>query len=142
MKKNPSWTQFRISSFSNFAYAWIKGERHSQISKLGYNSMCMPNILPTSSVIYTSVPSREILESFLPGSGESSLSESMAGEIVAQVRKYPPNQFQFLSCQQVSQFIVSLNWATGLVPLGCLHLRPLQRHFYAVSLLDWFTPPR
>ena len=138
MKENPSWTQFRISSFSNFA----NEERHSQNSKFGYISMCMPNILPNSSVIYTSVPSREILESFFPGSGESSLSESMAGEIIVQVLKYPPNQFQFLSCQQVSQFMGSLNWATGLFLLGCLHLRPLQRHLYAVGLLDWFTPPR
>ena len=33
-KENPSWTHFRISRFSDFAYAWIKGEHHFQNQKL------------------------------------------------------------------------------------------------------------
>ena len=36
----------------------------------------------------------------------------------------------------------SLNWASGLIPLGRLYLRPLQRHFHSLGLTDWFTPPR
>ena len=36
----------------------------------------------------------------------------------------------------------SLNWASGLIPLGCLYLRPLQRHFHSLCLTDRFTPPR
>ena len=34
----------------------------------------------------------------------------------------------------------SLNWASGLIPLGRLYLRPLQRH--SLGLTDRFTPPR
>ena len=33
----------------------------------------------------------------------------------------------------------SLNWASGLVPLGRLYLR---RHFHSLGLKDRFTPPR
>ena len=36
----------------------------------------------------------------------------------------------------------SLNWASGLIPLGRLYLRPLQRHFHSLGLTDRFTPPR
>ena len=36
----------------------------------------------------------------------------------------------------------SLNWASGLIPLGRLCLRPLQRHFYSLGLTNRFTPPR
>ena len=36
----------------------------------------------------------------------------------------------------------SLNWASGLIPLGRLYLRPLQHHFHSLGLTDWFTPPR
>ena len=36
----------------------------------------------------------------------------------------------------------SLNWASGLIPLGCLYLRPLQRHFHSLGLTNQFTPPR
>ena len=36
----------------------------------------------------------------------------------------------------------SLNWASGLIPLGCLYLRPLQRHFHSLGLTDRFMPPR
>ena len=43
---------------------------------------------------------------------------------------------------QVSQLIRSLNWASGLIPLGRLYLRPLQRHFQLLGLTDQFTPPR
>ena len=35
----------------------------------------------------------------------------------------------------------SLNWASGLIPLGCLYLRPLQRHFHSLGLTNRFTPP-
>ena len=35
----------------------------------------------------------------------------------------------------------SLNWASGLIPLGCLYLRNLQRHFHSLGLTDQFTPP-
>ena len=34
----------------------------------------------------------------------------------------------------------SLSWASGLIPLGRLYLRPLQRH--SLGLTDRFTPPR
>ena len=36
----------------------------------------------------------------------------------------------------------SLNWASRLIPLGRLHLRPLQRHFHSLGLTDRFTPLR
>ena len=36
----------------------------------------------------------------------------------------------------------SLNWASGLIPLGRLYLRPLQRHFHSLGLTDQFMPPR
>ena len=36
----------------------------------------------------------------------------------------------------------SLNWASGLIPLGRLYLRPLQRHFHSLGLTDRFTPLR
>ena len=35
----------------------------------------------------------------------------------------------------------SLNWASGLIPLGRLYLRPLQHHFHSLGLTDRFTPP-
>ena len=35
-----------------------------------------------------------------------------------------------------------LNWASGLIPLGCLYLRPLQRLFHSLGLTDRFTQPR
>ena len=37
-----------------------------------------------------------------------------------------------LSYSEVSRFMGSLNWASGLVPLGRLYLRPLQHHFLFV----------
>ena len=36
----------------------------------------------------------------------------------------------------------SLSWASGLIPLGRLYLRPLQRHFLSLGLTNRFTPPR
>ena len=36
----------------------------------------------------------------------------------------------------------SLKWASGLIPLGRLYLRPLQRHFHSLGLTDRFTPER
>ena len=36
----------------------------------------------------------------------------------------------------------SLNWASGLIPLDHLYLRPLQRHFHSLGLTNRFTPPR
>ena len=45
-----------------------------------------------------------------------------------------------LSFQQVPQFMGSLSWASGLIPLGHLHLRPLQQHFHALGLTNRFTP--
>ena len=47
-----------------------------------------------------------------------------------------------LTYSQVSQLMGSLNWASGLIPLGRLYLRPLQRHFHSLGLTDRFTPPR
>ena len=41
----------------------------------------------------------------------------------------------------MSQFMGSLNWASGLIPLGRLHMRCLQRHFYSLGLTNQFTPP-
>ena len=34
----------------------------------------------------------------------------------------------------------SLNWASGLIPLGRFHVRPLQRHFHPLGLTNRFTP--
>ena len=45
-----------------------------------------------------------------------------------------------LSYREVSQFMGSLNWASGLIPLGHLHLRPLQ-HFHSLGLTNWFSTP-
>ena len=36
----------------------------------------------------------------------------------------------------------SLSWASGLIPLGRLYLRPLQCYFHSLGLTDRFTPPR
>ena len=43
-------------------------------------------------------------------------------------------------CIVLALFIGSLNWALGLIPPGCLHLRLLQRRFHAIDLLDQFIP--
>ena len=36
----------------------------------------------------------------------------------------------------------SLNWASGLIPLGRLHLRHLQGHFHSFGLTNRFSPPQ
>ena len=46
-----------------------------------------------------------------------------------------------LSYTEVSQFMGSLNWASGLIPLGHVHLRPLQ-HFHSLGLTNRFSTPR
>ena len=35
----------------------------------------------------------------------------------------------------------SVNWASGLITLGRLYLRPLKRHFHSLGLTNWFTQP-
>ena len=72
--------------------------------------------------------------------GEASLPESKAWEIVARARHL--SSLRVLTYTQVSQVLGSLNWASGLIPLGRLYLRPLQRHFHSLGLTDLFTPPR
>ena len=72
--------------------------------------------------------------------GEASLPESKAWEIVALARHL--SSLRVLTYTQVSQLMGSLNWASGLIPLGRLYLRPLQRHFHSLGLTDRFTPPR
>ena len=71
---------------------------------------------------------------------EASLLESRAWEIVARARQL--SSLRVLTYSQVSQLMGSLNWASGLIPLGRLYLRPLQRHFHSLGLTDRFTPPR
>ena len=71
--------------------------------------------------------------------GEASLPESKAWEIVARARHL--SSLHILSYTQVSQLMGSLNWASGLIPLGRLYLRPIQRHFHSLGLTDRFTPP-
>ena len=57
------------------------------------------------------------------------LPESKAREIVARTCKISSQPL--LSYQRLSQFKGSLNRASGFIPLGRLHLRPLQRHFHS-----------
>ena len=71
--------------------------------------------------------------------GKALLSESKAWEIVARARHL--SSLEVLDYTQVSQLLGSLNWASGLIPLGRLYLRPLQRHFSSLGLTDRFTPP-
>ena len=66
--------------------------------------------------------------------GEASLSESKAWQIVARARHL--SSLRVLTYSQVSQLMGSLNWASGLIPLGLLYLRPLQRHFHSLGLTD------
>ena len=72
--------------------------------------------------------------------GKALLPESKAWEIVARARHL--SSLEVLNYTQVSQLLGSLNWASGLIPLGRLYLRPLQRHFHLLGLTDRFTPPR
>ena len=72
--------------------------------------------------------------------GKALLPESKAWEIVARARHL--SSLEVLDYTQVSQLLGSLNWASGLIPLDHLYLRPLQRHFHSLGLTDRFTPPR
>ena len=72
--------------------------------------------------------------------GEASLPESKAWEIVA--RAHHLSSLHVLSYTQMSQLMGSLNWASGLIPLGRLYLRLLQHHFHSLGLTDPFTPLR
>ena len=72
--------------------------------------------------------------------GRALLPESKAGEIVACARNL--SSLKVLNYSQVSHLMGSLNWASGLIPLGRLYLRPLQRHFHSLGLTNRFTPPR
>ena len=72
--------------------------------------------------------------------GKALLPESKAGEIVACARHL--SSLKVLDYLQVSHFMGALNWASGLIPLGRLYLRPLQRHFHSLGLTSRFTPPR
>ena len=71
--------------------------------------------------------------------GRALLPESKAGEIVACARHL--SSLKVLNYSQVSHLMGSLNWASGLIPLGRLYLRPLQRHFHSLGLTNRFTPP-
>ena len=57
------------------------------------------------------------------------------------VAAYRISSQKTLSYSEVSQFMGSLNWALGLIPLGHLHLRPLQ-HFHSLGLTNRFSTPR
>ena len=72
--------------------------------------------------------------------GRALLQESKAGEIVPCTRHL--SSLKVLDYSQVSHLMGSLNWASGLIPLGRLYLRPLQRHFHSLGLTSRFTPPR
>ena len=72
--------------------------------------------------------------------GKALLPESKAWEIVARARHL--SSLRVLTYSQVSQLMGSLNWASGLIPMGCLYLRPLQRYFHSLGLTHRFTPPR
>ena len=70
--------------------------------------------------------------------GRAFLPESKAREIIA--RACELSSQQVLSYQRVAQFMGSLNWASGLIPVGRLHLRPLQCNFHSLGLKNRFTP--
>ena len=72
--------------------------------------------------------------------GEASLPQSKAWEIVAHARHLC--SLRVLSYTQVSHLMGSLNWASGLIHLGRLYLRPLQCHFHSLGLTNRFMPPR
>ena len=57
------------------------------------------------------------------------------------VAAYRISSQKTLSYREVSQFMGSLNWASGLIPLGHLHLRPLQ-NFHSLGLTNRFSTPR
>ena len=57
------------------------------------------------------------------------------------VAAYRISSQKTLSYREVYQFMGSLNWASGLIPLGHLHLTPLQ-HFHSLGLINRFSTPR
>ena len=57
------------------------------------------------------------------------------------VAAYRISSQKTLSYREVSQFMGSLNWASGLIPLGHLHLTSLQ-HFHSLGLTNRFSTPR
>ena len=71
--------------------------------------------------------------------GRASLPISKAREIIAQACQIPSQSV--LSYREVCQFMGSLNWASSLIPLGRLYMRPLQGYFYSLCLTDWFAAP-
>ena len=72
--------------------------------------------------------------------GRALLPETKAGQIVACARHL--SSLKVLNYSHVSHLMGSLSWASGLIPLGRLYLRPLQRHFHSLGLTNRFTPPR
>ena len=75
----------------------------------------------------------------MPGSRES-VTPTIQGsgdirrywEILARVCRISSQPV--LSFTQVFQLLGSFVWASGLIPLGSLHLRPLRRHFHFSDL--------
>ena len=53
-----------------------------------------------------------------------------------------PSILPLSTFSKVSHLMGLLNWASGLIPLGRLYLRPLQCHVHSLGLTDRFTPPR
>ena len=73
-----------------------------------------------------------------PGSGENVPPRVQgSGDHNSSVRVILPTG----SYHRVAQFMGSLSWASGLIPLGRLYLRPLQRHFHSLGLTNRFSPP-
>ena len=72
--------------------------------------------------------------------GEASLPESKAWEIVARPRHL--SSLRVLTYSQVSQLMGSLSWASGLIPLGRLYLRPPSTSFSLVRSDRPVQPPR
>ena len=65
------------------------------------------------------------------------LPESKAQEIAARAGQL--SSLRVLSYHQVAQLMGSLNWASGLIPLGRLYLIPLQHYFHSLGLTDRFA---
>ena len=83
------------------------------------------------------------------GAGPDSGSPVSRNPFTSRLRGSFPSRVQshlssllVLTYSQVSQLMGSLNWASGLIPLGRLYLRPHQHHFHSLGLTDRFTPPR
>ena len=75
----------------------------------------------------------------MSGSRESFPPNIQAREMIAHVCQISSQSV--LSYREVSQFMGSLNWASGLISLGRLYMRPLQQYFYSLGLTDRFAPP-